>query len=100
MNAATDLSCEPWAVDSSTAATLSSLLLLQAELVEVVASRLAGDGVLEWDSPAGRNFGEYVLGQALGVRRSSDLLREAATQVGSFASALRSLEYTTFHAQL
>ncbi|MHA7275935.1 hypothetical protein ACX80O_05315 [Arthrobacter sp. Hz1] len=86
-------------MDSSTAAALGSLLLLQAEMVEEIASRLVGGGALEWDSPAGRNFGDYVLGQACGVRRASDLLREAATQVGSFASALRSLEYSTFIAQ-
>ncbi|MHA7154304.1 hypothetical protein [Arthrobacter sp. TMN-50] len=85
---------------SSTAAAISSQLLLQAEIVDEVAFRLTGGGVLEWESPAGRNFSEYVTGQALGVRRASDLLREAATQVGSFASTLRSLEYSAFLAQL
>ena len=95
-----DWSCEPWAVDSSTAAVLGSLLLRQAELVEEIAARLGGGGPMEWDSPAGRNFGEYVLAQTVGVRRAGDLLREAAAQVGSFASELRSLEYNAFREQL
>ena len=100
MTTVADWSCEPWAVDSSTAAALSSHLLRQAELVEEIASRLAGGGALEWDSPAGRNFGEYVLAQAVGVRRAGGLLREAAAQVGSFALELRSPEYNALREQL
>jgi len=94
-----DWSCEPWAVDSSEAAALRSHLLYQAEAVDEIASRMCSVAALDWESPAGRNFRDYVVTQLGGVRQASELLRDAASRVGAFASTLRSLEYNRFLAR-
>lgn len=96
MNGATGLSCEPWAVDSGTVVALGGLVLLQAEAVESVASRMVEVADLEWESPAGRNYRDYVLIQAGVVRMCGALLRDAATGIESFAATLRSFEYNRF----
>lgn len=88
-----DWSCEPWAVDSSTVASISSQVLLYAVAIDEVASRLAVAAALDWESPAGRNFRAYLMGQAGGVRRTSEQFRESAARVAAFAATLRTHEY-------
>ena len=96
MNGAAGSQCEPWAIDSGTAAALSSLVLLQADAVDDIAARMVDVANLEWESPAGRNYREYVLVQAGGVRLCSALMRDAAARIESFAATLRTVEYTKF----
>ena len=96
MKDAANLWCEPRAVDSSAVAALSARLLHQADSVDEVASRLTGVAGLDWESPAGRNYSEYVLNQTGSVRQASALLREAASRSESLASTLRSLEYSNY----
>lgn len=91
-----DWPCEPWAVDSSAAASISSQVLLYAEAVEDVASRMTVVTTLDWESPAGRNFSAYLTRQVGGVRRAGEQLRESAARVGAFAATLRSDEYRRF----
>ncbi|MBG6191096.1 hypothetical protein IWX64_002050 [Arthrobacter sp. CAN_A212] len=91
-----DWSCEPWAVDSSAAASISSQVLLYAEAVDEVASRMATVTTLDWESPAGRNFSAYLTGQVGGVRLASEQLRESAARVAAFAVTLRTHEYRQF----
>lgn len=99
MNGAAGFPCEPWAIDSGTALALGALVLLQAEAVENVASRMVEVADLEWESPAGRNYRDYVLIQAGGVRLCGALLRDAAIGIESFAATLRRFEYNRFLVQ-
>lgn len=91
-----DWPCEPWAVDSSAAASISSQVLLYAEAVDEVASRMAGVTALDWESPAGRNFSAYLTRQVGGVQRAGEQLRESAARVAAFAWTLRTDEYRRF----
>lgn len=96
MNHPADWPCEPWAVDSSAAASISSQVLLCAEAVDDVAARMSVVTTLDWESPAGRNFSTYLALQVGGVRRAHEQLREAAARVAGFAAALRADEYRRF----
>ncbi|NOJ59172.1 hypothetical protein [Arthrobacter sp. 260] len=91
-----DWSCEPWAVDSSAAASISSQVLVYAETVDDVASRMAAVTALDWESPAGRNFSAYLTRQVRGVRQAGEQLRESAAQVAAFAATLRTDELRRF----
>ena len=88
--------CEPWAEESSRAAAIRSQLVRQAEATDEVASRARAVAALEWDSPAGHNFSDYLVGQVAGVRLAGEQLRAAATRVGLFAVTLRTSEYDRF----
>lgn len=96
MNNPADWPCEPWALDSSAAASIGSQVLLYAEAVEDVASRMAVITTLDWESPAGRNFSAYLARQVGGVRRANEQLRESASRVSAFAATLRTDEYRRF----
>lgn len=92
----TTAACEPWAVNSSTVTVLADHLRRHAEGLDDVCSRMTGVANLDWDSPAGRNFREYLTFRKNGVLEAAELLRAAAARVEIFAQTLRGVEYARF----
>ncbi|WP_159620520.1 hypothetical protein [Arthrobacter zhaoguopingii] len=70
------------------AADLGGRLLRQARELEEIRHRAAGVAALDWESPAGRNFRQYLAGRASAVGSAAELLEQAARLAEVYATEL------------
>jgi hypothetical protein len=70
------------------AAGLGGRLLRQARELEEIRHRAAVVAALDWESPAGRNFRQYLAGRASAVGGAAELLEEAARLAAAYAADL------------
>ncbi|CAA9250518.1 MAG: hypothetical protein AVDCRST_MAG83-2593 [uncultured Arthrobacter sp.] len=70
------------------AADLGGRLLRQARELEEIRHRAAAVAALDWESPAGRNFRQYLAGRASAVGSAAELLEQAARLAEVYAAEL------------
>ncbi|TDK25277.1 hypothetical protein E2F48_08325 [Arthrobacter crusticola] len=68
------------------AADLGGRLLRQARELEDIRHRAAVVAALDWESPAGRNFRQYLAGRAAAVGAAAELLEQAARLAEEYAA--------------
>lgn len=73
-------------------ASYAQQLRLLAESVDDSRSRLFGGQHIEWESPAGREFKEYLADQVGTVAMAASYLREAAHALDGYASEVLAAE--------
>jgi hypothetical protein len=72
----------------ASAAALAGRLLQQALALEEVQARAAAVGALEWESPAGWNFREYLAERSRTLGSAAELIRRAARLADLHAAEL------------
>ncbi|GAB3533335.1 hypothetical protein GCM10027403_07090 [Arthrobacter tecti] len=82
------------AASSEVAAEYAGHLRVQAETLEEVHTRLCGAQDIEWESPAGRKFKEYLGERIQAVADAATRMREAAVYLEAYSSALQAAEVT------
>jgi hypothetical protein len=70
------------------ASDLGGRLLRQARELEEIRHRAAAVAALDWESPAGRNFRQYLAGRAAAVGAAAERLELAARLAEAYAAEL------------
>jgi hypothetical protein len=77
---------------AAAAAALAGRLLQQALALEEVQARAAAVGALEWESPAGWNFRDYLADRSRDLGSAAELIRRAARLADLHAADLGAAE--------